>query len=118
MRTYCLRSFISMSHSSDYNREHAHNHTVEVAVFFKYQNSEISIKRFDDLKEVVDVCYKPYQGCYLNDLEGFEEQVSIEYLGEKLFFQINDRLNDNGMFLEKIEIGETPLRTYIVTRTV
>ncbi len=118
MRTYCFRACISISHSNDYNRENAHIHTVEVTSHVRYNDIQSDLKKFDDAEEIINSCFEPYQECYLNDMEGFEETVTIEHLGETLFFQLNRKLDNNGMFLEKFEISETPLRTYIITRTI
>lgn len=118
MRTHCFKECIAICHSNDYNRENAHFHTVEVAAYVKYHDPESDLKKVDDVKKVIDSCFAPYQEAYLNDMEGFEEQVTIEHLGETLFYKLNQMLTDGDMFLEKLEIGETPLRTYIVTRTV
>lgn len=118
MRTHCFRECIAIRHSNDYNRENAHFHTVEIAAFVKYHNPDSDLKIVEEVKNIVDSCYTPFREAYLNDMEGFEEEVSIEHLGEMLFFKMNQVLDDSGMFLERLEIGETPLRTYIVTRTV
>ncbi len=118
MRTHCFKDCIAICHSNDYNRENAHFHTVEVAAYVKYHDPESDLKIVEDAKNIIDLCYKPFEQAYLNGMEGFEKEVSIEYLGEVLFYKLNQVLDDSDMFLEKLEIGETPLRTYIVTRTV
>ena len=118
MRTHCFKECIAICHSNDYARENAHFHTVEVAAFVKYHDPESDLQKVDDVKKIIDLCFAPYQEAYLNDMEGFEEQVTIEHLCETLFYRLNQMLTDEDMFLEKLEIGETPLRTYIVTRTV
>lgn len=118
MRTHCFRECISICHSNDYNRENAHYHTVEVAAFVKYHDPEADIQRVEDVRQIVYTCFAPYRESYLNDMAGFEENVSIEQMGEILFYQLHKMLHDKELFLEKLEIGETPLRTYIVTRTV
>ena len=118
MRTYCFRSCVSIRHSNDYNRKNAHGHTVEVAVFVRLGEMVSDVKEFGDTEHLIASCLEPYQECYLNELTGFEENVSIEYLGETLFALLDRKLNDSDICMERLEIGETPLRTYIVTRTV
>lgn len=118
MKTYCFRTCISISHSNDNNKEEAHIHTVEIAAFVRTNDEQEALKKFDDTESLIDACLEPYQECYLNDMEGFEENVSIEYLGERLFNKLDAMLSDNNMYMERFEISETPLRTYILTRTV
>jgi 6-pyruvoyl tetrahydropterin synthase-like protein len=118
MRTYCFKTCISISHSNDNNRIHSHIHTVEVAAYVKYKETYTDIKKFEDAEVLIDTCLEPYRECYLNDMVGFEDNVSLEYLGERLFQQLDDKLDTNGMLMEKFEISETPLRAYIITRTI
>lgn len=117
MKTYCFRTCISISHSNDDNRENAHIHTVEIAAYVKTNEQQSDLVRFDDMEGLIDACLEPYQECYLNEMKGFEKDVRIEYLGETLFYQLDEKLSGNGMYMERFEISETPLRTYIITRT-
>lgn len=117
MRTYCFRSCISISHSNDGDRQKEHVHTVEIAVFVKSDEVVLDMQRCIDIEKLFQQCLEPYQECYLNEMEGFGENVSIEYLGETLFCQISGRLNGDDVYVERLEIGETPLRTYILTCT-
>jgi 6-pyruvoyl tetrahydropterin synthase-like protein len=118
MRTYCFRSCISISHSSDYNREHAHIHTVEAAAYVRYDDTQPDLVKFEDAERLIDSCLEPYQESYLNELEGFEEDVSIEHLGETLFYVLDRCLTENRMYIDRFEISETPLRTYMITRRI
>lgn len=117
MKTYCFRTCISISHSNDDNREHAHIHTVEIAAYVRANETQTDLRKFDDTEVLIEACLEPYQECYLNDMEGFEENVNMEYLGETLFYKLDEKLSENGMYMERFEISETPLRTYILTRT-
>lgn len=118
MRTYCFRSCVSISHSNDYNRENAHAHTVEISAFVRLEEGVSDVKEFADTEKLIDACLSPYKECYLNEIEGFEEDVSIEYMGEILFALLNRKLNDSNICMDRLEIGETPLRTYIITRRI
>jgi len=118
MKTYCFRRCISISHSNDNDKDHAHIHTVEVSAYVKYMETQSEVIRFKEVENLLDDSLAPYQRGYLNDMEGLEENVSIEHLGEVLFFRLDEALHENGLFIEKFEISETPLRTYIITRTV
>lgn len=117
MRTYCFRSCISISHSNDGDKEKAHAHTVEAAVFVKSDEMILDLQKCMKLENLFQQCLEPYHECYLNEMEGFGEDVSIEYLGEMLFDRISEKINEDAVYVERLEIGETPLRTYILTRT-
>lgn len=117
MRTYCFKSCIIISHSNDNTVENKHIHTVEIAAYVRYKEVFTEIKKFEDMEVMIDSCFESYNESYLNEMPGFEEDTSIEHLGEMLFEKLDEILDDNGMFMERFEISETPLRTYILTRT-
>ncbi len=118
MRTYCFRTCISISHSSDGNRDNAHVHTVEVAVTVRLNEMLSDIRKFEDTEKLIAGCLEQYQEQYLNDFEDFKDDAGIENLGERIFYQLEDMFGDNDISMERLEIGETPLRTYIVTKTM
>lgn len=117
MRTYCFRSCISISHSNDGDKEKAHAHTVEAAAFVNSDRMILDLQKCMKLENLFQQCLEPYHECYLNEMEGFGDDVSIEYLGEMLFDRISEKINEDSVYVERLEIGETPLRTYILTRT-
>lgn len=94
-----------------------HTHTIEVAVHVQLMEMLADIKKFEDTEVLIASCLEPFDGCYLNDLEDFEHDVSIEYLGEVLFYKLDKMFTDSNIIMAKLEIGETPLRTYIVANT-
>ncbi len=118
MRTYCFRTCISISHSNDYNVANAHVHTLEIAAYVRFNNSISELNVFNSTENLIAESLERYKECYLNDVEGFEENVSNEYFGEVVFFRLFEIFDDSNICMEKLEIGETPLRTYIITRTV
>ncbi len=118
MRTYCFRSCISITHSNDYKKENAHGHTVEIAAFLRLDNEVLDVHKFGDTEVKIETYLAPYQECYLNEMEGFEKNVSLEYLGEVLFSTLEDRFFGSTISMERLEISETPLRTYIITKTI
>lgn len=117
MKAYCFRTCISISHSNDGEKENAHIHTVEIAAYVRASEDQEGLRKFDDTEVLIESSLEPFRECYLNEVEGFEENVSIEFLGETLFYKLNEKLSENGMYMERFEISETPLRTYILTRT-
>lgn len=118
MRTYCFRTCISILHSSDNNADNAHVHTVEVAVYLYLKEMLSDIRKFEEIEQMISKYLDKYREKYLNDLEGFEDNADIERLGEVLFYGLVEVLDNDNMSMERLEIGETPLRTYIVTKTM
>ena len=113
IKRYRLKFFIAIQHSFDGNTEHIHAHTIVI---------ECSIK--SDLYDIIDYklvestiqeCISKYDNKYLNDMEEFEESATIERLGEDLCFEIDDALKGIGYEMDHFEIGETPLRVYVIT---
>ena len=60
-------------------------------------------------------CMEPYQESYLNDMEVFAGDTTIENVGEVICREINERAREMGINLYRFEIAETPLRSYIIT---
>lgn len=117
MGTYCFKYCLSINHSNNNDEQNKHNHTVEVAVYIRYKDEQTQMVKFNDAEEIMKLCFEPYQGAYLNSMEIMEDNVTIEHLGEVLFFEVEKTLDENNIKVEKFEISETPLRTYIVART-
>ena len=67
------------------------------------------------VENVIGKCIAKYDNKYLNDLDEFKENATIERLGEVLCFEIDDALKDIGYEMDHFEIGETPLRVYVIT---
>ncbi|MBE5965143.1 MAG: hypothetical protein E7252_09560 [Lachnospira sp.] len=118
MKKYCIRKCIPISHSNDDVREHAHTHTVEVSIYTRLKDTPNEISEIQRLEKLIEDCLAPYYECYLNDKPGFENDTSIERLGDMIFYDIDEAFKNIAIDMEKLEIGETPLRTYILTKVV
>lgn len=116
MKRYCFKECISIRHSNDGKEENIHIHTVEIVAFIIVDETKSGLGRFSDLESIVKQVAEPYKNCYLNELEGFSERSHIEYLGEILFAKLEEELYKREIYLERFEISENPLRTYILTR--
>lgn len=116
MKKYCFKDCITIRHSKNGNEENVHVHTVELGTYMLVDETKNKVERFDDLESIVKEVIEPYRDCYLNELEGFANDSRIEYLGEVLFEKIEETLSKKEIYLERFEISENPLRTYILTR--
>ena len=113
IKKYRLKTFIYIRHSFDGNREHEHAHTIEI-------NCTISTDVHDmiDYRTVegsIHKCLGKYENRYLNDIEELGGNSTIEHLGETLCFEIDRELLPLGYKMQRFEIGETPLRIYVIT---
>ena len=51
---------------------------------------------------------------YLNEMEEFHEDTSIENITEVFYEKLSQAFANEGWNLTKIEVGENPLRVYII----
>ncbi len=112
-KKYTLRSFISIRHSFDGNIKHEHAHTVEISCTVKTATEDM-IDYFAVEKTIKSV-FDRYEGKYLNDITEFCTDATIEHLGEVLCRDIDNTLLPMGYAMDRFEIGETPLRVYVIT---
>lgn len=112
-RKYTLKSFISIRHSFDGDREHEHAHTIEINCTIKTNiHDMIDYKTVED---TIQESFDKYENKYLNDFDELKDNATIEHLGETLCKEIDDSLKPLGYQMDRFEIGETPLRVYVIT---
>lgn len=112
MRTYCMKFYLPIYHGSSEDRATAHRHTVEVALYI--QRRADRFEPFSETEKNVEECLRPYGNCYLNELEEFRGDASMERVGDVLFSRLSALMREKGSVLLRLEIGETPLRKYAV----
>lgn len=110
---YILGFFIEISHSADGNIEHAHEHTLEIGM--TVSDNTTRFMSFNDLEGVVKSILMRYNNAYLNDFPEFKADASVENIGEVIYEQVRQKLEENNMTIHEFTIAETPLRTYIIT---
>lgn len=111
-KSYKLKSFVAIQHSFDGNRDNSHVHTVEINCTIKTAEEIID---YPMTENIIASCISKYENKYLNDFEDFSEDATIEHFGEVLCSEIDDELDANGYSMNRFEIGETPLRVYVIT---
>ena len=112
-KRYKLKQFIAIQHSYDGNTENIHAHTIAINCNIKTDTEPII--DYYKVEKVIQKCIDKYENKYLNDLEEFKENATIERLGEVLCFEIDGALKEIGYEMDRFEIGETPLRVYVIT---
>ena len=114
MRTYCIKRCLSIRHGTGLDRASAHSHTIEVAAYLKKEGPEILL--FSGVEQLLDSFLSRYENRFLNSLPAFDGDASMERIGEVIFTGLTPLLEERGLFLERLEVGETPLRRYIIGR--
>ena len=112
-KRYKLKQFLAIQHSFDGNTENIHAHTIAINCSIKTDTEDII--DYGKVENVIKKCIDKYENKYLNDLPEFKESATIEKLGEVLCFEIDDELKKTGYEMDRFEIGETPLRVYVIT---
>jgi 6-pyruvoyl tetrahydropterin synthase-like protein len=112
MQTYCVRKCIAIYHGNRCDRQAAHCHTVEIASYI--QKAEGQCEPFSTAEQSVITYLNRYEKQFLNELPEFHQSADIENIGEVFFAGLTELLGKQGMTLQRLEIGETPLRVYAI----
>ena len=112
-KRYKLKQFIAIQHSYDGNTENTHAHTLVIECSIRTDTHEMI--DYYRVEKLIQGCLEKYENKYLNDMEEFRGNATIERLGEVLCFEIDDALKEIGYGMDHFEIGETPLRVYVIT---
>ena len=112
-KRYKLKQFIAIQHSYDGNTENLHAHTLEINCSVKTETEDII--DYNKVEKLIRECLEKYENKYLNDLDEFKTNATIERLGEVLCYEIDNALKEISYEMDRFEIGETPLRVYVIT---
>lgn len=114
MQTYWISRCLSIRHGSGVDSGKAHGHTIEVQAYIGKDSGEL--EPFHSMERVLDSYLSRYDECFINALPEFGGDGSIERIGEVFFAGLSRVLEQNGLVLERLEVGETPLRHYVIGR--
>lgn len=112
MRTYCICRCLSIRHYGGTDPDRAHSHTIEITADIR--TAEERFEPFFGLEGYLNEYFAPYENQLLNSLPEFQGDASIEGMGEVFFRGLAKSLEKRGLRLERLKVGETPLRRYIV----
>lgn len=93
-----------------------HPHTWEISIItLKLSDKFIS---FNDVEKIVDDIFHVYQDRFINEIAPFDQiNPTLENICEVFKDKIHDVLEANGWELLKIEVSETPARSYVISLT-
>lgn len=114
VQTYCISRCLSIRHGGGMDNGKAHSHTIEVLAYIGKEDG--AFEPFFSMEQVMDSYLSRYEGRFINVLPEFDGDGSIERMGEVFFAGLSRTLAQSGLYLERLEVGETPLRRYIVGR--
>lgn len=90
-----------------------HHHTLEVS--FCIGTVADTVVPFDEMNRDFERLLSSYQNVYLNERSEFHGNTTIENTGEVLCEHLNAIAEKDGYDLYHFEIGESPLRMYIIS---
>lgn len=111
--TYRLTFFINATHMvvMDGKSSSIHPHTFEINCFIKSQK----IIAFEIMEDNINQILNQLNNQYLNKLEAFQNTVpTLENLTRLLYRAISANLKSVGCRLVKIEVSESPVRTFMI----
>ncbi|AAK80541.1 6-pyruvoyl-tetrahydropterin synthase-related protein [Clostridium acetobutylicum] len=112
---YLYKFNLNASHSViiDNVRGSMHSHTFVISLFVKIDSEDMLL--YDEVERKVSEFLSIYSGKELNKVKPFDKVDPIlENIGDFFFDELKDRLKLKGIFLNKLEISETPARVYVV----
>ena len=112
---YRFRFYLNATHgiSIDNSTRKIHPHTWEVLI-------EISIESgmftpFSQIENKVQQYLDSYEGTILNEVKPFDViEPTLENMGKVMWNEISDMLKKENWCVSKLEISESPSRTYIL----
>lgn len=115
-RTYRYKFYLDANHyiyTAGGGRGEIHPHTWEFAVELKNMNGDFVM--FHEIEELINEILKPYQNICLNDVAPFDKKVpTLENIGEHFKSEMGRKMNNMNWELLRMEISETPSRSYII----
>lgn len=115
-RIYRYKFYLDASHyiySNEGNKGVIHPHTWEFAVELKNKNGDFVM--FNEIEKVINDIFEPYQESSLNEKEPFNKIVpTLENIGEYFKSLMEERMEDRNWEVLRLEVSETPSRSYII----
>lgn len=113
---YCFKFYLNAMHSVliDGINSPAHSHRWEISLYISQNTKEFF--RFTETEIFIEKRLSNYQSKYLNNMPPFDTiNPTLENIGDFLFSEFKDALSNSLCTLVRMEISETPVRTYVIT---
>lgn len=116
VHTYKIKSYVNASHAMRWESGEGkqHNHTWEIICEIKSKNDEMIV--FRDIEQAIKDVLDSFSGKFLNKLPYFKEiNPTVENVTVWLFNLITPEMERLSARLIRIEVGESPTRSYCIT---
>jgi len=116
-RSYKIKSYVNASHAIRWESGTGkkHNHTWEIVCELHVFEGMVS---FFDIGKSLNKAIGALSGQYLNDLPEFKTvNPTVENVTEYLFDQIDGILRQNNAVLLRIEVSDSPTRSFCIDVT-
>lgn len=116
-RTYKIKSYVNASHAVRWKSGTGkkHNHTWKIVCELHVFEGMVS---FFDIEKSLNTAINELSGKYLNDLPEFRViNPTVENVTEYLFNEIDGILRKNNAVLLRIEVSDSPTRSYCIDIT-
>lgn len=109
---YNYKIRLNIAHTLSLKPEDAHFHTLEAALLLEPKST--ALVAFEKVEKEAEDCLSVYGGQLLNEVPPFDTLLpTIENIGEVFFEKLEERLDGIGFRLIRLEISETPTRSYV-----
>ncbi|MDC4187103.1 6-carboxytetrahydropterin synthase [Loigolactobacillus coryniformis] len=116
VHTYKIKSYVNASHAMRWadGEGKQHTHTWEIICEIKSKNDEMIV--FRDIEQAISDVLDSFSGKFLNKLPYFKEiNPTVENVTVWLFDLITPEMERLSARLIRIEVGESPTRSYCIT---
>jgi 6-pyruvoyltetrahydropterin/6-carboxytetrahydropterin synthase len=113
---YKFKFYLNANHAIQINGRtgEIHPHTWEISVIAVKRNDRFV--RFNNMEAIIDAMFDKYQDKMINEVEPFNEiNPTLENICEVFRDKIDRILKNEGWELKRIELSETPARSYVMT---
>ena len=111
--SYKLSFFLNASHivRVDHNMTSRHPHTFSITCWVK----ATEFKRFGEMEDCVNQVINQLNNSFLNEIPPFNKlNPTLENLTNYLFDQISAQLSKIDCHLTRLEVAESPVRSYCI----
>ncbi|MDO7803770.1 6-carboxytetrahydropterin synthase [Lactiplantibacillus pentosus] len=116
-RSYKIKSYVNASHAIRWatGSGKKHTHTWEIVCELHTVDAMVA---FYDIEKNLHQALDELSGKFLNDLPEFKTvNPTVENVTEYLFKKIDKTLRENGAQLMRIEVSDSPTRSYCISVT-
>ncbi len=116
MRSFRSKFRLPIDHSFDGSVEKKHHHVIEIAVEYHGNDAEEDFKIINKAEQIIGDILNGYRNVFLNEMPEFENNTTIENVGEVLYKKIDPAFGEKDLKINRLEISENPLRVYAIVK--